>query len=194
MLFSNHRHPRFFTGYAAFLVAIWNFSCAIAPLAAQTEAVPDPSAPPSDTTTAPALPAKPVTPTPPQTSAATVVSDSSTPAENGAFSSPTGSAPNLGPGAPVASTLGSQLSSSALSQKLPFRITASIGETYNNNIFSQKNRQGDFITHLSIRGEYRTEIISTWSMRRACTSICATRTRPASTRTSMRSTAIIGPS
>jgi hypothetical protein len=151
------------TGCAPFIVAAGNLFLAIAPLAAQTEAVPDPSAPPADT---PPLPAATVQATPAatpaqatplsqQVSAATVVSDSSQAANGGVLTSGVGPTPQAGPGAAPQSDLGSQISSAALSRKLPFRVTATLGEVYNNNIFYQTQKQGDFITRLAVRGEYQ---------------------------------------
>ena len=161
MLPWNNRHPRCSTGSAAFMIAVAGgcLFLAIAPVAAQTEAVPDPSAPPTDATPAPTptVPATPATPTPiaPKTSAATVVSEAGTPYNPGILSSSAGPTPVLGPGSAPESNLGNQISSASLNQKLPFRVTATLGEVYNNNIFATQEKEGDFITRLAVRGEYQ---------------------------------------
>ncbi len=161
MLPWNQRRLRFFTGCAAFLLATANISVSLA----QPETVPDPSVPPpaADATTPPLyIPATPAaqrtqaTSTSQQTSAATIVSDSSQPETGGALSAGGGPTPVVGPGAAPETTLGSDISSAALSKKLPFRVTATLGEIYNNNIFSRVQKEGDFITKLAVTGEYRT--------------------------------------
>ena len=66
-----------------------------------------------------------------------------------------GPTPNAGPGAAPQSDLGSQITSASLNRKLPLRITATLGEVYNNNIFSRTQKEGDFITRVAVRGDYQ---------------------------------------
>ena len=84
-----------------------------------------------------------------------MISDSNVPGNNGVLATGAGPTPVVGPGATPASDLGSQIASAAQSKRLPFRVTATLGEVYDNNIFAQAHKESDFITRLSVRGEYQ---------------------------------------
>jgi hypothetical protein len=110
-------------------------------------AAPTQSVSPTVTTPPAAQPAVPIN------SAATVVSDSNlTPTQLSALSPSAGVTPVSGPGAAPTSNLGDNLNS-ATTAALPFRITATLSETYNNNIFSTQHKTDDFITRVSATGE-----------------------------------------
>ena len=152
-------HSRFSAGYAPFILTIGWFAISIATLTAQTASAPDLWTPAADATPSPAptpvVPATPALPTPPQTSAATVVSDSSQPVNANNLSSGAGPTPTAGPGAAPQSDLASQIASASFDRKLPLRLTATLGEVYDNNIFSRAKKEGDFITRVAVRGDYQ---------------------------------------
>jgi hypothetical protein len=131
----------------------WIFFATAGPMLAQTVATPDvpeTSAPPVVTTPNPALPATPQT----QTSAASQVPDSGlSPTNVGAFSSAAGPTPISGPGSTAISDLGESLIAAAKNTRIPFHVTATLGEVYDNNIFNQPRKVSDFITRVSVRGE-----------------------------------------
>jgi hypothetical protein len=131
----------------------WILSAVSVPALAQTAVspdAPDTSAPPVVTTPTPALPATPQT----QASAATPAPDSGlSPTNAGAFSTAAGPAPVSGPGSSPISDLGQNLNSAANSTKIPFHVTATLGEVYDNNIFNGPHKVSDFVTRVSVRGE-----------------------------------------
>ncbi len=104
-------------------------------------------------------PTTPTTPanTPPPSSAATVSSESAvSAAATSAYSSAAGPAPVLGPGSGLTPVLGDNLGSAYANERIPFRVTAALGEAYSDNIFAVPKKTYDYITRLSVRGEYQT--------------------------------------
>jgi hypothetical protein len=161
----NRRHLRFSIGCARFafrfgyIASLVNLVCLN--VTAQTpDAVnaPAPVAPVVPTAPVPEeLPAAPAPPTAPGSpnSAATVVDSNLTASESGALPAGAGPTPVSGPGSSPASGLGERLGSAVTATKLPFRLTATLGEIYKNNIFGQPHKVDDFITRLGVTGEVR---------------------------------------
>ena len=144
--------PRHFSSYAGYFLVAWGFSCAAVPLFAQSMDTADSTTPaaPSPPNATPAQ-----TPVPPKTSAATTATDSAFSTETSPVSSAAGPAPVSGPGAVLTPVLGDHLGSAYTSDRLPFRVTAALGEIYDDNIFAQPSahKSFDYITRLSVQGE-----------------------------------------
>ena len=125
-------------------------------LHAQTEAVPDPSAPPAapPAQTAPVVPATQA-PTTPTQSAVTQPPDSAVSTYSNSAVSAAGPVPVAGPGSGynTGPDLGDRLNSSSTANRLPFRVTAALGEVYDNNIFATRHKVDDFITRIAVTGE-----------------------------------------
>ena len=67
-----------------------------------------------------------------------------------------GLTPSSGPGAPITPLLGGHLGSAYTSDRLPFRVTATLSQVYADNIFASPDPVYDYITRLTVAAEYQT--------------------------------------
>ena len=66
-----------------------------------------------------------------------------------------GPTPTTGPGSTITPVLGDHLGSAYTSDRIPFRVTATLSEVYADNIFASPQKTHDYITRLTVTGEYQ---------------------------------------